>query len=82
VRDKPIEWLGSSRRDARSFPADARHEAGFQLRRVQQGIDPTDWKPMSVVGPGVREIRIHTKSEHRMFYRTLVSISAQYAKES
>ena len=26
--------------------------------KVQQGIDPSDWKPMTSVGPGVREIRI------------------------
>lgn len=42
--------------------------AGFQLRRVQQGLDPTDWKPIVEVGPGVREIRIRTGAEHRVFY--------------
>ena len=42
--------------------------AGFQLRRVQQGLDPNDWKPMTAVGTGVREIRIHTETEHRVFY--------------
>jgi len=68
MRDKPIEWLGSSRRDVRAFPADARRDVGFQLRRVQQGLDPNDWKPMPGIGPGVREIRIHTRLEHRVFY--------------
>ena len=61
-------WLGSSRADVRAFPADARRVAGFQLRRVQQGLEPNDWKPMSGVGPGVREIRVHTGREHRVFY--------------
>jgi len=32
--DKPLIWLGSSRRDLRAFPAIARRLAGFQLRRV------------------------------------------------
>ncbi len=32
--------------------------AGYQLREVQKGHDPADWKPMKTVGPGVREIRI------------------------
>jgi phage-related protein len=66
--DKSIIWLGNSRRDLRAFPALARRLAGFQLRRVQQGLDPDDWKPMQTVGPGVREIRIHIAGAHRVFY--------------
>lgn len=42
--------------------------AGFELRRVQQGLQPTDWKPMVSVGAGVEEIRVHTGQEHRVFY--------------
>jgi phage-related protein len=38
------------------------------LRRIQQGLEPNDWKPMPTVGPGVQEIRIHTGLEHRVFY--------------
>jgi len=68
VLDKPLVWLGSSRRDIRAFPADALRRSGFQLRRVQQGLDPDDWKPMTSVGPGVREIRIQTGLAHRVFY--------------
>jgi phage-related protein len=66
--DKPLIWLGSCRRDLRAFPALARRLAGFQLRRVQQGLDPDDWKPMQTVGPGVREIRIHIAGAYRVFY--------------
>ena len=66
--DKSIIWLGNSRRDLRAFPALARRLAGFQLRRLQQGLDPDDWKPMQTVGPGVREIRIHIAGAHRVFY--------------
>jgi len=68
MSDEPLIWLGSSRRDLRMFPALARRLAGFQLRRVQQGLDPDDWKPMQAVGPGVREIRIHIAGAHRVFY--------------
>ena len=68
MSDKLLQWLGSSRSDVRAFPRDARRRAGFQLRRVQQGLDPTDWKAMPGVGPGVREIRIHTALEHRVLY--------------
>ena len=52
----------------RAFPAAARRIAGHQLRRVQQGLEPNDWKPMPGVGLGVREIRIRTGVEHRVFY--------------
>ena len=36
----------------------ARREAGYQLDRVQRDLAPDDWKPMPLVGAGVREIRI------------------------
>jgi phage-related protein len=68
--DKPLIWLGSSRGDLRAFPALPRRLVGLQLRRVQQGLDPDDWKPMQTVGPGVREIRIQIAGAHRVFYVT------------
>ena len=61
-------WLGDSRETIGAFPDDVRKIAGFQLWRVQRGLDPSDWKPMSSVGPGVQEIRIHTGAEHRVLY--------------
>ncbi len=66
--EKPVFWLGSSRRDIRSFAVEARRRAGFQLLRVQQGLEPTDWKSLVTVGAGVREIRIHAGREHRIVY--------------
>lgn len=68
MSEKPLTWVGSSLDDLRAFPDGARREAGFQLSRVQQGLLPTDWKPMKTVGPGVVEIRVHTRLEHRVFY--------------
>ena len=61
-------WLGTARDDLRGFPADARQVAGFQLWRVQRGLEPNDWKPMPAVGLGVREIRVRTDLEHRVIY--------------
>jgi len=63
-----VLWLGTARDDLRGFPADARQVAGFQLWRVQRGLEPNDWKPMPVVGLGVREIRVRTDLEHRVIY--------------
>jgi phage-related protein len=65
---KPVLWLGSSREDVRSFPPEARQDAGYQLWLVQQGLPPGDWRPMTSVGPSVAEIQIRTRQEHRVFY--------------
>ena len=66
--DKALIWLGPSRRDIQDCPSPARRIAGFQLVRVQQGLEPSDWKPMTALGSGVREIRIHTGTERRVSY--------------
>lgn len=55
---KPIEFVGNALDDLRGFPVDARRECGYQLDRVQRGLEPTDWKAMPTVGSGVREIRV------------------------
>lgn len=59
---KALYFVGTAREDLRTFPADARFEAGVDLRRVQSGLDPRDWKPMKIVGAGVREIRIRDEA--------------------
>ncbi|MBS1994785.1 MAG: type II toxin-antitoxin system RelE/ParE family toxin [Cyanobacteria bacterium SZAS LIN-2] len=59
---KPVVWLGSSKADLRSFPANAMDDMGHQLFRVQCGLDPDDWKPMPSIGAGVREIRVREAS--------------------
>jgi putative addiction module killer protein len=68
VVDRPIVWVGSSLDALRDFPGEARRRAGYQLRRVQLGLLPDDWKPMASVGHGVVEIRVHTGQEHRVLY--------------
>ena len=60
---KPLNFVGSSLDDLRNFPDEARRAAGFKLRAVQSGFEPTDWKPMQVIGSGVKEIRIHVLGE-------------------
>ncbi len=59
---KPISFLGDSRDVIRDFPDSPRHRAGVELRAVQNGLEPDDWKPMKTVGAGVREIRIRDAS--------------------
>ena len=65
---KPITWLGDSLERVRAFPEDARRSAGFELWEIQKGLEPSDWKPLAIVGAGVKEIRIHAGSEYRVMY--------------
>jgi phage-related protein len=62
ARLKSVEFRGSALEDLRTFPGSARRQAGHQLDLVHQGEDPDDWKPMSSVGRGVREIRIRDEA--------------------
>ena len=55
---EPVKFLGNSLDELRAFPLAARREAGHQRDQVQNGGAPNDWKPMSTVGQGVKEIRI------------------------
>lgn len=55
---KPVVFLGDSVVRLRAFPDGPRRDAGFQLDRVQRGLDPDSWKPMRNIGQGVREIRV------------------------
>ena len=68
IRAKEVEFRGSALDDLRAFPESARRMAGYQLDRVQQGLDPDDWKPMSSIGMGMREIRIRDEGAFRVIY--------------
>ena len=66
---KFVIFLGDSLSDLRAFPEGARRDAGFQIDRLQKGLDPNDWKPMQAIGSGVREIRIREASgAYRVIY--------------
>lgn len=62
AEEKEIRWIGSSYADLLDFPLPAKRDAGFQLGKVQAGLEPDDWKPFDDVGAGVREIRIADRS--------------------
>lgn len=59
---KELRFRGSSLDDLRKFPALAMRESGYQLDKVQNGNEPTDWKPMPSIGEGVKEIRIQDEA--------------------
>ncbi len=65
---KPLFWLGSSRADVRAFPDQPRRVVGHELFQIQQGLEPSDWKPFGTVGPGVRELRVQLGGAFRVLY--------------
>jgi phage-related protein len=70
--EKPLHWVGAARKEVRALPDEARGIAGRDLRRLQRGLLPKDWKPMEQVGSGACEIRIRTSEsgtvQHRVMY--------------
>lgn len=67
-KDAVIAWEGDSREVISSFPDTAKFNLGFDLRLLQQGQQPTDYRPMSSVGPGVFELR---DQDERAWYRVI-----------
>ena len=65
---KQLYFVGTALEDLRAFPRAPRQAAGYQLDRVQNGLEPSDWKPMTTVGSGVREIRINHEGQYRVIY--------------
>ncbi len=62
VRLKPVAFPGDSLARLREFPPQVRQAAGYQLDRVQRGLEPDDWKPMRGIAAGVREIRVRDRA--------------------
>jgi phage-related protein len=54
--------MGGSREDLTKFPETVQDSLGFELYRVQCGLEPKDWKPMTTVGAGVKEIRVRDEA--------------------
>jgi phage-related protein len=66
---KLLRFLGDSLKCVREFPEDARHDAGYQLEKLQRGEQPDDFKPMPSIGKGVEELRVWDDSgTYRVIY--------------
>jgi phage-related protein len=60
---KLLRFLGDSLKCLREFPEDARHDAGYQLDKVQRGEQTDDFKPMPSIGKGVEETHATAKRD-------------------
>jgi phage-related protein len=65
---KEIAFLANTLDVIRTFSMPVRTDIGYQLRLVQQGKSPTNWKPIKTIGKGVNEIRTQVSGD---IYRTI-----------
>jgi phage-related protein len=65
---KDIEFLGNSLENIQLFSDTAKQRTGYELHKLQMGLNPDNWKPMTSVGPGVKEIRVSASDG---IYRTV-----------
>ena len=56
VAEKPLYWVGSSKRDFLTFPEEVVDDIGYALGVVQHGSHPPSAKLWKGLGPGVHEI--------------------------
>jgi len=73
---KKVVFTGDSLARIRTFPMNARQDAGFQIDKIQRGEGPDDWKSLNTVGKGIKEIRIKEASGH---YRVVYLASLKTA---
>ena len=65
----PLRFVGGAEREYFAHPREVQKAGGFQLKRVQEGKEPLDWKPMPSIGKGVREIRVWEQTgTYRIIY--------------
>lgn len=66
---KKLLYFGDACQRYKALPPQVTAVAGYELYRVQIGLEPRDWKPMPIIGPGAAEIRIRDVSgAYRVFY--------------
>jgi phage-related protein len=52
-----IDWRGDALHILSSWPPEVKQTLGFDLRKVQNGEEPSDWGPLRDIGKGVLELR-------------------------
>ena len=67
--EKPLHWVGSSKRDFLSFPASVKKDMGNALGIAQFGGTAPSAKPWKGLGPGVLElVESHEGNAYRAVY--------------
>ncbi len=67
--ERPLDWVGSSKRDFLAFPEPAKDEMGYALGLAQLGGRHPAAKPWKGLGPGVFElVERHDGDTYRAVY--------------
>ena len=69
LRERPLHWVGSAKKDLLAFPEEVVDDFGYALGLVQQGGVPPSAKAWRGEGPGVLElIEDHRGETFRLVY--------------
>jgi len=68
---RPLVWLGDSKKNIQSFPKGAQKLLGDELQLVQFGGMPKDAKPFKGIGSGVLELALRYASDA---YRVVTAV--------
>jgi predicted XRE-type DNA-binding protein len=81
--EKPLHWVGSSKRDFLSFPATAKEDMGNALGVAQFGGTAPTAKPWKGLGPGVLEIvESHDGNAYRAVYTRKIMRNTMASKSA
>ncbi len=69
--EKPVEWMGSSRKDIRDCPDEVKDALGYALHLAQQGDTHPDARPMKGV---LREVMEIVADDDRATYRGMYTV--------
>ncbi len=70
---KKLDWLGDSISVVLSWPNAVRADIGADLRRLQEGKQPLDWKPFPGLVGNAFELRARDKNGwYRVIYVTVI----------
>ena len=75
-KEKPLEWVASSRNDIRNLPEDVQDEFGFALYLAQKGELHQAAKPLAGLGGGVIEVVADDKGNT---YRAVYTVKLKFA---
>jgi phage-related protein len=67
--ERPLVWMGSTKRDISELPKPVRASFGYRLGRIQVGLPVADAKALAEFGTGVYELReAFATNAYRMMY--------------
>ncbi len=85
---KNLAWVGSSKKDLSTFPANVKSAMGFALYQVQLGLKPLSAKPLAGFGgAGVLEISDDSRTDtyravYTVKFRNLIYVLHAFQKKS